>query len=81
MCTGLLVQAAEKPESLVPLYPGADELLELDEMHHYVKKAVNPKYGLLLLISNADSWPTKLAVVEIFYQVERTRFQHVFFHF
>jgi len=59
-----IAQAAEKLESLVPLYPAQVELLELDEMHHYVgKKVTKSGYGLLLPIGDADCWPSKLVIV------------------
>jgi len=60
-----VAQAAEKLENLVPLYPARVELLELDEMHHYVgKKVMKSGYGLLLPIGDANCWPSRLAIVE-----------------
>ncbi len=59
-----IAQAAERLEILVPLYPARTELVELDEMHHYLgKKTTKSGYGLLLHIDDAEhSLPRWVAV-------------------
>lgn len=60
-----IAQAAEKLETLVPLYPARAELVELDEMHHYVgKKPTKSGYGLLLRTDGAGSSPSRWVAVE-----------------
>lgn len=57
--------AAEHLETLTPLYPARAELIELDEMHHYIgKKTTSSGYGLLLRIDDAGHWPPKWVAVE-----------------
>jgi transposase-like protein len=59
-----IAQTAEGLESLVPLYPARAELIELDEMHHYVgKKTMFSGYGLLLRIGDAGHLPRKWVAV------------------
>lgn len=60
-----VAKKAEALETLVPLYPARAELLELDEMHHYIgKKTMNAGYGLLLRIDDAGPLQQKWVVVE-----------------
>lgn len=60
-----VAQAAERLESLVPLYPARAELIELDELHHYVgKKNTKFGYGLLLRIDDAGHLPPRWVAVE-----------------
>jgi len=56
--------AAESLEALVPLYPARVDILELDEMHHYIgKKTMLFGSGLLLDIANAKSLQPKWVAV------------------
>ena len=60
-----VAKKAQHLEILVPLHPARVKLLEIDELHHYIGKKVMPAgFGLLLLISNAESYPTQWVVVE-----------------
>jgi transposase-like protein len=60
-----VARKAESLETLVPLYPARAELLELDEMHHYIgKKRTQSGYGLLLRIDGAGHLPPKWVAVE-----------------
>ena len=57
--------AAEKMEALTPLYPAKAELVELDELHHYVgKKVIQSGYGLLLRIDDVESSQVKWVAVQ-----------------
>ena len=59
-----VAQASEGLEKLTPLFPARVELLEIDEMHHYVgKKIIRSGYGLLLRTEDAGSWPAKWVAV------------------
>ncbi len=60
-----IAKAAERLEQLVPLYPARAEMIELDEMHHYVgKKTIQSGCGLLLRIDNAKHLRPKWVAVE-----------------
>lgn len=57
--------SAERMETLVPLYPAKADLIELDELHHYVgKKAIQSGCGLLLRIDGAESLPARWVTVQ-----------------
>ena len=58
-------EAAENLETLVPLYPARAEIVELDEMHHYVgKKNTKSGYGLLVCIDDAEQSQPKWVAVD-----------------
>ena len=60
-----VAKKAQHLETLVPLHPARVKLLEVDELHHYIGKKVMPVgFGSLLLISNAESYPTQWVAVE-----------------
>ena len=58
-------RSAERLEKLVPLSPARAELVELDEIHHYIgKKTMTSGYGLLLRIDNAGHSQPRWVAVE-----------------
>ena len=58
-------ETAENLETLVPLYPARADIVEMDEMHHYVgQKNKKSGYGLLVRIDDAGLSQPKWVVVD-----------------